>query len=79
VSGDWGSPESDTTEPDGSHLRVYRFNDGSGAGGLAVVHLRTDGVVVQVDTGYKSAGGQTGPALSLEQLTAVVTDGRLTF
>jgi hypothetical protein len=79
ASGDWGKAVSDTTKPDGSHVQVYKFSDGTEAGGLAVVHIRPDGVVVQVDTGYKAAHGQHGPVLSQEKMTAIATDPRLTF
>ncbi len=79
ADGDWGSPVSDTAGADGSHLRVYRLDDNLGAGGLAVMHHRSDGVVVQIDTGFKLVHGQNGPVLSQEQLTAIATDGRLTF
>jgi hypothetical protein len=79
AGGDWGKAVSDTANSDGSHLQVYKFGDGTEVGGLAVVHVRPDGVVVQVDTGYKSAHGQRGPVLSQEKMTALATDPRLTF
>jgi hypothetical protein len=79
AGGDWGPVVSDTANPDGSHLQLYKFSDGAGAKGVAVAHVRPDGVVVQVDTGYKSAHGKTGPVLSQEQLTAIAADPRLTF
>jgi hypothetical protein len=73
LGGDWGAAVSDTANPDGSHLRIYHNDQG-----VAARHVRTDGVVVQVQTGTK-APGQTGSTLSAEQLAAVAMDGRLTF
>jgi hypothetical protein len=79
ADGDWGKAVSDTANSDGSHLQVYKSGDGTEVGGLAVAHIRPDGVVVQVDTGYKAAHGQHGPVLSQEQMTAIATDPRLAF
>jgi hypothetical protein len=78
AGGGWGPLVSDTTRPDGSHLRVYRSTDGS-AQGLVVVHLRIDGVIVMADTTAKPEPGQTGLATTQQALTAVATDPRLTF
>jgi hypothetical protein len=69
---------SDTPQQDGSHLRVYSYNGGDSQA-LTVIHLRTDGVIVQADTTAKPEEGQTGLAASQEVLTAVATDPRLTF
>jgi hypothetical protein len=76
--GGWGPMVSDTVQPDGSYLRVYGF-DGGDEQGLSVLHLRTDGVIVQADTTAKPEPGQTGLAVTREVLTAVATDARLTF
>jgi hypothetical protein len=78
LDGDWGAPVSDTAGRDGSHVVVYRYASDD-AGGLSVRHHRTDGVIVQASTSFKSAHGQNGPLLSQEQLTAIATDGRLSF
>jgi hypothetical protein len=78
AGGGWGPLASDTTQQDGSHLRVYRSTEG-GAQGLTVVHLRTDGVIVMADTTAKPEPGQTGLATTQQALTAVATDPRLTF
>lgn len=78
ADGGWGVLVSDTTQQDGSHVRVYS-HDGGDSQGLAVLHLRTDGVIVQADTTAKPEDGQTGLATSQEVLTAVATDPRLTF
>jgi hypothetical protein len=78
TGGGWGPLVSDTPQQDGSHVRVYRF-DGGDDQGLTVVHLRTDGVIVLVDTTAKPESGQTGFAVDQGVLTAIATDPRLTF
>lgn len=78
AGGRWGSPVSDTVQLDGSHLRVYR-NDESEGGGLAVVHLRTDGVIVEVDVPSVAEAERQGLAVTEEVLIAVATDPRLTL
>ncbi|TDV42153.1 hypothetical protein [Actinophytocola oryzae] len=78
ASGGWGPLLSDTPQQDGSHLRVYGLGGGDSQG-LTVLHLRTDGVIVQADTTAKPEPGQNGLAVSQEVLTAVATDPRLTF
>jgi hypothetical protein len=78
AGGGWGSLVSDTPQQDGSHVRVYQFGDDTDRG-LAVVHLRTDGVIVQADTTAKPEPGQNGLATNQDVLTAVATDPRLTF
>ncbi|OLF16704.1 hypothetical protein [Actinophytocola xanthii] len=70
---------SDTPQPDGSHLRVYRFAEGASALGVTVVHLRADGVVVLVDCTATLEPGQNGLPVSQDLLTAVATDVRLRF
>jgi hypothetical protein len=69
---------SDTIAQDGSHLRVYRSTDTS-TGGIQVVHLRTDGVIVQAGTDSKPEPGQTGFIVDTTTLTSIATDPRLTF
>jgi hypothetical protein len=78
AAGGWGTLVSDTPQQDGSHLRVYS-SPGADAQGLVVVHLRTDGVIVQADTTAKPEPGYTGLVVDQEVLTAVATDPRLTF
>jgi hypothetical protein len=78
AAGGWGPWHSDTTRPDGSHLRVYG-SDGAGTQGLLVVHLRTDGVIVLADTTAKPEPGKQGLIVSQDVLTAIATDARLTF
>ncbi|HEU5474054.1 MAG TPA: hypothetical protein VFV67_25700 [Actinophytocola sp.] len=77
-TGGWGSPQGESTRPDGSLLRVYAHTEGE-AQNLSVLHLRTDGVIVHVDTTAKPEPGRTGLAVSQEVLTAIATDPRLTF
>ncbi len=79
AAGGWGPGTSDTTLGDGSHVRVYRMADGGDALAMTVVHLRTDGVIVIASTTAKPEPGRTGLAVSQDVLTAIATDGRLTF
>jgi hypothetical protein len=69
---------SDTPQQDGSHLRVYAFDDGS-ALDVSVVHLRTDGVIVVANSPSELEPGQNGLAARQGVLTAIATDVRLTF
>jgi hypothetical protein len=78
AGGGWGPPVSDTPQQDGSHIRVYQSGDGTDLG-MTVIHLRTDGVIVQADTTAKPEPGQNGLAANQDVLTAVATDPRLTF
>jgi hypothetical protein len=78
AGGGWGPLVSDEVRQDGSHLRVYRTQV-EGTGGIAVVHLRTDGMIVQVDTTAKPEPGQSGFAVTQETLISIATDARLTF
>jgi hypothetical protein len=78
AGGGWGPPVSDTPQQDGSHVRVYQSGDGTDLG-MTVIHLRTDGVIVQADTTAKPEPGQNGLAANQDVLTAVATDPRLTF
>lgn len=79
AGGNWGPLVSDTPQQDGSHVRVYSFDDGDGSLGLTVVHVRTDGVVVMASTDAKTEPGQSGLAVNQDVLTAIATDARLTF
>jgi hypothetical protein len=80
AAGGYGNLVSDTTNADGSHVRVYRF-PGEGASGLTVLHLRTNGVITEASTTAKAmtpTGKATLP-VGLDVLTALATDPRLTF
>jgi hypothetical protein len=80
AAGGYGDLVSDTTNPDGSHVRVYRY-PGEGASGLTVLHLRTNGVITEASTTAKAmtpTGKATLP-VGLDVLTALATDPRLTF
>jgi hypothetical protein len=78
AAGGWGPLVSDIPQQDGSHVRVYRFDEGD-TQGMTVVHLRTDGVIVLADTTAKAEPGHTGLVVDQQVLTAIATDPRLTF
>jgi len=62
-------PVSDTTLPDGSRLFVYQIG---GSPLTEVIHVRLDGQVAVADS-------TDVQKVSVEQLTAIVADPRLTF
>jgi hypothetical protein len=79
AGGNWGPLVSDTPQQDGSHIRVYDYDDGDGTLALTVVHLRVDGVIVLASTTAKPEPGQNGLAVNQDVQTAIATDPRLTF
>lgn len=80
-TGGYGDLVNDTTNPDGSRVRVYGYPSGEGAVELNVLHLRTNGVITQASATGKArtATGQATVPVGLDVLTALATDPRLTF
>jgi hypothetical protein len=70
---------SDTVNPDGSHLQVYRFGQSGDAQALTVLHIRTNGVIAIASTTSKPEPGRTGLVVGQQVLTALATDPRLSF
>jgi hypothetical protein len=68
-------PTRDTTLPDGSTVKVYTSQNSEF---FSVTHVRTDGVVVKVHTPRSPDRGPV-PWRTEQVVTAVATDGRLTF